>query len=1335
MVAALGACASAFPQAARAEHRGSSQPAGVAISGLVAEVAGRKILKHVDAMVPAGALCAVMGASGSGKTSLIKVLAGVPGGLKVFGRAAIVPSEDCNVGAVGYLPQYEDLLPLLTVRETLLFSAALRNISEPALVVNTLLNDLALSARADARIGAASGGGLSGGERRRVSLAIRLLRRCSVLCADEPTSGLDSRNARLVVDLLNVQATRGCTVLCSIHQPRQEIFECFTHVLVLSQGRVVYSGPTSQVVAHVEEATGLVCPETSNPADFVIDASALDRADPTRRAQSEVRIARLAELQSCLAAAEAGVLQSAVASGVSLLEPPQQQDAADVAMSGAKDCVAALRKLWSETYILTRRAFACARRDKLLFVAVAMQSVLFGLVWGLMNWQLSTETLREIRSELALLFIVPGLNGYFLISAGTYLLCEQIRFFDDERHRDGLYSSVAFVLSQFLAALPLSILAPVPVFGLIYFMVGLRLDVLVAPSVFYLALVLVRLHCSALSILLTVLIPKRSFASTSVVANTFFLFCMFSGGFLTPVSSLPSYLAWFRWLSYSFHAFRWNVSAQFSDAVLDNGLPGQFVLMQFGFESHDFVSPPLSILGLTVCWLVLAAVALAKLTPQTASPQNPVGSGEATVDQAPKAATSKEDKAAKVPDASGEGTNGEDATDVPSGRSDEIGSESGTDSMASTGTLCSDGTTGSPDASVGTRSGGGKSSGCCRCMRRNGTITVQMEDVTCQAAPASQLAIQLHGVCLETATASFPLTRLNRSSTPAAKRILDDVCISFSPGQLTAIVGPSGAGKTSLLSVLAGRVDGHAARLTGSVSLGGQRISQAKLRRRVAVVGQEDQHFPGLTVQETINFYGQLRLPEVSPRQLRQRVLPLVSALGLSDCLDTRIGSPATGGISGGERRRLSVLLACLGEPALLLLDEPTTGLDALAAQQLVHLLRRLAVDRGQMVAFSVHQPRADLLPHFERILLLGPGGRILAASPLPELRSALAACGAPLPPRSNALDAAMDAIADGSVATALRSQYVSATAAEAATAAHAPAGEESALALLKTSKSIACPWHRAVSILLQRAWLNFWRQPRLAWARCGQIIVYALILVPVYAPLGRSQASVTSRIGLLYQALGVLFAATLNNLAIFPAERDVLLREAGNGLYRLGPFFLAYTLVEVLLEGLTALAASLIIVQSTGLLSGAGPQLAFAAVLFGCLFNGESIGIMLNSATTNPGFSVNIINAFCATLQVLAGFMATSLPWPLDALNHLSPQMYACRVLAASQFPPDLTFDFDPASATHLRNGTDVLDMLGLSGKGGVLQNLGGLAACCVAYRTLSFFVLQHRVRRDARM
>lgn len=184
-----------------------------------------------------------------------------------------------------------------------------------------------------------------------------------------------------------------------------------------------------------------------------------------------------------------------------------------------------------------------------------------------------------------------------------------------------------------------------------------------------------------------------------------------------------------------------------------------------------------------------------------------------------------------------------------------------------------------------------------------------------------------------------------------AKTILDNVSGHVAPGHMMAILGPSGAGKTTLVEILAGK------QKTGHIS--GQ-VSPAA-GARIAFVPQQDVLPPTLTVREALTFAAALRLPEcVTPQERRLRVDEVIEQLGLNAVAKTRIGSGTRRGISGGEMRRVSIGLELVGRPDALILDEPTSGLDSVSAARVAEVLRSVAHDPEHPIAViaSIHQPR-----------------------------------------------------------------------------------------------------------------------------------------------------------------------------------------------------------------------------------------------------------------------------------------------------------------------------------------------------------------------------------------
>lgn len=175
-----------------------------------------------------------------------------------------------------YVMQFDNLFPNLSARETLWFVAELRlkksiSVCSKSVLIKQLLKQLDLSQVADTRIGQGdSSGGLSGGQKRRVTIAIELVTNPSLVFLDEPTSGLDAYGSLKVMKVLKSLADNSCTIICTIHQPRSDIFKLFNNLLLLKAGQTMYFGPAKDCITHFKSA-GVSVDSTVNPADFILD--------------------------------------------------------------------------------------------------------------------------------------------------------------------------------------------------------------------------------------------------------------------------------------------------------------------------------------------------------------------------------------------------------------------------------------------------------------------------------------------------------------------------------------------------------------------------------------------------------------------------------------------------------------------------------------------------------------------------------------------------------------------------------------------------------------------------------------------------------------------------------------------------------------------------------------------------------------------------------------------------------------------------------------------------------------------------------------------------------
>ncbi|KAG2488296.1 hypothetical protein HYH03_013146 [Edaphochlamys debaryana] len=205
---------------------------------------------------------------------------------------------------------------------------------------------------------------------------------------------------------------------------------------------------------------------------------------------------------------------------------------------------------------------------------------------------------------------------------------------------------------------------------------------------------------------------------------------------------------------------------------------------------------------------------------------------------------------------------------------------------------------------------------------------------------------------------------------PKERQVLFDISGEVNPGEVLALMGPSGGGKTSLLTLLGGR---STARVDGAITFNGSKLNKP-IKRKLGYVSQDDLLFAELTVYETLYFAALLRLPRTwSKADKLGRVEMVLEGLGLERCRDTIIGSQMMRGVSGGERKRVSIGHELLINPSLLLLDEPTSGLDSTTALRLMHTLRTLA-SGGRTIVTSIHQPSSRLYKQMDKLMLLSEG-------------------------------------------------------------------------------------------------------------------------------------------------------------------------------------------------------------------------------------------------------------------------------------------------------------------------------------------------------------------------
>lgn len=238
-------------------------------------------------------------------------------------------------------------------------------------------------------------------------------------------------------------------------------------------------------------------------------------------------------------------------------------------------------------------------------------------------------------------------------------------------------------------------------------------------------------------------------------------------------------------------------------------------------------------------------------------------------------------------------------------------------------------------------------------------------------------------------------------------RVMQGVHGEFQPGRMCAVMGSSGAGKTTVINLITGKV----AASEGRILVNGEEMpGLVKYQKLVGFVPQEDVMLRELTVRDNIQFSARYRLPaSYTKYQIERKVDSCIAELGIPHVQHSIIGDEHTRGVSGGQRKRVNIGLELVTDPSIMFLDEPTSGLDSTTATSLCQTLRKITRERNMTTVAVIHQPSLTSFLEFDDLLLLGKGGRVIYHGPLNEAPDYFASIGFPLPISCNPSDFYLD--------------------------------------------------------------------------------------------------------------------------------------------------------------------------------------------------------------------------------------------------------------------------------------------------------------------------------------
>jgi ABC-type multidrug transport system ATPase subunit len=497
----------------------------------------KTILDDISAHMPSGSLTAIIGGSGSGKTSLLNQMSGRMQGtrLSTSGRTYFNGSEDPTSIRSAYVIQQDILLPTLTVRETLTYAAQLRlpssvSQAERKQLVEEVIMELSLKEAADTRIGNHAHKGCSGGEKRRTSIGVQLLSNPSLLWLDEPTTGLDSTSAYQVVKTLQNLARRGRTIIVTIHQPRSEIYSLFDNVVLLTRGSPAYAGSATDCLPYFTKL-GHEMPPFTNPAEYLIDLVSVDNRNEEAEAAAEHRVNRIKE-----------------AWREHLSKSSNEKEDSANALTQTKSQKRKLQKtsVVQQIRVLTARTWTVTIRDPMGMFGSLLEAISMAVITGWIFLNMD-GSLSGIRSRQGALYNAAALQGYLILLYETYRLTTDIQLFDEER-RQGVVSIPAFLISRRMARLFIEDI-PVPlIFSVIYyFMAGFRADGGQFLTFFSVVLLL---QYIAVCFAMVCIAVSRNFAGASLVANLAYTLQSMGCGYFIQSNTIPIYVRWTKWTCY-----------------------------------------------------------------------------------------------------------------------------------------------------------------------------------------------------------------------------------------------------------------------------------------------------------------------------------------------------------------------------------------------------------------------------------------------------------------------------------------------------------------------------------------------------------------------------------------------------------------------------------------------------------------------------------------------------------------------------------------------------------------------------------------------------------------
>ncbi|KAG5446220.1 ATP-binding cassette sub- G member 2 [Clonorchis sinensis] len=519
----------------------------------------KTVLNDVSGLLRPG-LNAIMGPTGSGKSSLLDVLAGRKDPRFLSGQVLVdgVPQPKNFKCISGYVVQDDIVMGTLTVRENLHFSAALRmtvrcSKAERRRKVDEIIEELGLTSVADSKIGTDLIRGVSGGERKRTNIGMELITDPPVLFLDEPTTGLDAFMAGQVIKTLKNLSRRGRTIIFSIHQPKYSIYKLFDSLTMVFRGRLVYHGRAKYAPIEYFLKLGYVCENHNNPSDFFMDilhGEAPHRptggpdSDTPLDEPEHIHLVGERLVKEWDESAEYELILKEVAAIAKRLHPDGAGPPGNGKSAITTDVSYAVPFCRQLNQVCWRTSLNLLR-DPLASVVQTLVYLFFALSMGTVYFQMDTSLESGIQNRAGLFFFSTLQVVFVNLGSIELFIKERVLFIHE--NSSGYYRISAYFLSKILCdILPTKVLPVLLFMPICYWMAGLLPEV---GAFFYFELLLSITTLAAAAIALFMSATFTLFGIANVVVSILFVFMMVFGGYLINLKSMAAWLSWLRYLS------------------------------------------------------------------------------------------------------------------------------------------------------------------------------------------------------------------------------------------------------------------------------------------------------------------------------------------------------------------------------------------------------------------------------------------------------------------------------------------------------------------------------------------------------------------------------------------------------------------------------------------------------------------------------------------------------------------------------------------------------------------------------------------------------------------